>query len=66
MGNWKEIPTLQSLISKRSGRIGDIWIVPLLKNITQLEAIYSALFWLGIPEAAVSTPKLQVLHLSMI
>jgi hypothetical protein len=66
MGSWDEIPTLQSLDLKRSGGVGDIWTVSLLKNIIRLEAIYSSTLWLDMQKATTFAPKLQVLQLTMI
>ena len=65
-GNWKEIPTLQSLKLERLGRVGGLWAVPLFGNIVQLEAIHSSSLWHDMQMAATLVPKVQVLRLSMI
>jgi len=65
-GNWKAIPTLQCLTLERLGGIGDIWAVPLLENIVQLEAIYSSKLWHEMQSAATFARKVQVLCLSMV
>ena len=65
-GNWKEIPTLRSLKVERAGGIGDLWTVPLLENIVQLEATYSWKFRNYMQKAPTFAPRVQVLRLNMV